>query len=529
MNKKRQDWIWGLMIIFIACKQPMPEQTIENATPIKTYSTSFRPAQFEVDRRKEFILELAPKIHALMEEYARSKNIPGIAYGIVTEDQLVFDGATGYLDLDRQIPASTQAAYRIASMSKSFTAMAIVKLRDEGKLSLEDPVRKYIPEMSSLEYLTGDAAAIDINNLLTMTAGFPEDNPWGDRQLDQPDTMLINLLKRGISFSNIPSYQFEYSNTGYAILGQIISRISGIPYQDYIRQNLLLPLGMEDSHWEFDSIPEMKLALGYRWEDERWQPEPMLHDGSFGAMGGLITTIRDFSKYVQFHLSAWPPRSQADNGPVARNSVREMHQPQFTRLFTNASDWKGEPCATMGGYGFGLGISTNCHGIKRVSHGGALPGFGSNFVFYPEYGVGLMAFCNLTYTSPWPIDDIEKLLFDSTGLKPRSLPVSDILTQRQDQIMQIMERWDPELENRILAENFYLDKSREKRMKEIKEILVQAGTIETIGKMKPHNQLRGNFEIQAENGIIHVYFTLTPESDPKIQQLHIHFEKSADK
>ena len=138
----------------------------------------------------------------MIVEHAKEKNIPGIAYGIVVDNELVISAATGYLDLDTESPATTKSAFRIASMTRSFTAMAIMKLRDEGKLSLNDPVSKYIPEMSKLEYLTGDSPIIDIENLLTMTAGFPEDNPWGDRQLDETDQMLIDLVAKGISFSN---------------------------------------------------------------------------------------------------------------------------------------------------------------------------------------------------------------------------------------------------------------------------------------------------------------------------------------
>lgn len=192
-------------------------------------------------------------------------------------------------------------------MTKSFTAMAIMKLRDEGKLSLSDPVSKYIPEMSTLEYLTQDSPTIDIENLLTMTAGFPEDNPWGDRQLHEPDQMLIDLIGEGVSFSNSFSYEFEYSNTGYALLGNIVSRVSGIPFQTYININILQPLRMEQTYWEYDSVPKEQLVIGYRWEDEKWKLEPMLHDGAYGAMGGLITSIEDFSKYVSFQLSACLP------------------------------------------------------------------------------------------------------------------------------------------------------------------------------------------------------------------------------
>lgn len=201
-----------------------------------------------------------------------------------------------------------------------------------------------------------------------------------------------------------------------------------------------------------------------------------------------------------------------------------MHTPQFTSLYSRATDWDDEPCAVMAGYGFGLGISTNCNGIKRISHGGALPGFGSNYVFFPEYGVGLMAFCNLTYTSPWPIDEIEKLLFDSAELKARTLPASDILKERQEQLVELIRHWDPELESSILAENFYLDKAREKRIEEINGIMEKAGLIQQIDPVKPRNQLRGSFEIKTENGTVNLFFTLTPEKDPKVQQLNISFE-----
>ena len=436
---------------------------------------------------------------------------------------MAIDSATGLINMEHNLPATTRSCFRIASMTKSFTAMAIMKLRDEGKLSIKDPAAEYIPQLSDLEYLTDDASVIDIENLLTMTAGFPEDNPWGDRQLDEPDQMLIDLIAEGISFSNPSSYQNEYSNTSYAILGRIISVVSGMPYQEYIRENLLKPLGMEHTYWEYDSVAEDLLAIGYRWEDEQWKSEPMLHDGSYGAMGGLITTIEDFSKYVSFHLSAWPPRSGEETGPVRRSTLREMQTPQYARLYADATDLNGDPCAAISGYGFGLSISEDCHGIKRVSHGGALPGFGSNYIFFPEYGVGMMAFCNLTYTSPWPLTKIAKLLFETIGLQPRELPPSDILIERRDQVMQLIQTWDKDLEAAILAENFYLDKSRDSRISEIQEVLERAGTIHDLKEMKPLNQLRGSFKYDTENGTLDIFFTLTPEHDPKVQYLNISF------
>jgi CubicO group peptidase (beta-lactamase class C family) len=507
-----------LFSVFFSCEKA-PES--HRVTVSKLTSNAYQPPVFSNDQRSKKIKGISAEIHQMMDEHAKSMNLPGVAYGIVVDEQLVLDSAVGWINVEKQIPASTRSAFRIASMTKSFTAMAILKLRDEGKLSLEDPVEKIIPEMADLEYLTSDSPKIDIQNLLTMTAGFPEDNPWGDRQLDEPDQMLMELVKEGISLSNPPSYSYEYSNTGYALLGKIISTVSGMPYQEYITENILRPLGMTHTYWEYEDVPDEQLAIGYRWEDENWVKEPMLHDGSYGAMGGLITTIEDFSKYVSFHLSAWPPRSAADKGPIKRSTLREMHTPQFQRLYAQARDWNEEICPVMAGYGYGLAVTDDCRGFKQIRHGGALPGFGSSYVFYPEYGVGVMAFCNLTYTSAMPTERIKKLLFNDLELQERELPISDILLTRQQQVVYLIQSWDPDLEKEILAENFYLDQSREERMSEIKDILNKAGELGEIGDMNPINQLRGYFEWNASADTIEIFFTLTPEPNPKIQYLDV--------
>jgi CubicO group peptidase (beta-lactamase class C family) len=165
-------------------------------------------------------------------------------------------------------------------MSKSFTAMAILKLRDEGKLKLDDPAYLYIPEIKGIKYLTKDASPITIRNLLTHSAGFPEDNPWGDRQLANTDEQLIDLYKKGLSFSNDPGLGYEYSNLGFATLGYIIKKVSGKSYQEYITENILKPLGMTHTYYEYDKVPKELLAHGYRWIDNHWVEQPMLHDGS---------------------------------------------------------------------------------------------------------------------------------------------------------------------------------------------------------------------------------------------------------
>jgi hypothetical protein len=166
----------------------------------------------------------------------------------------------------------------------------------------------------------------------------------------------------------------------------------------------------------------------------------------------------------------------------------------------------------------------DCKRIKRISHGGALPGFGSNYAFFPEYGIGIMAFGNLTYTTPIPYDEIEKILFEKLDLKPRQLSLSTILEQRKGEIASLIKTRDVNLDKKIFAQNFFLDKSKERRLLEIQEVLDKAGTIKNIQKLSPRNQLRGDFKIQCENGEIIIFFTLTPEKIPTVQKLEVSFK-----
>jgi CubicO group peptidase (beta-lactamase class C family) len=286
---------------------------------------------------------LAATIDGMFNAYADKIHSPGIVYGIVSNGHLIYSGGKGYADVEQKIMADSNSAFRIASMSKSFTAMAILQLRDAGKLHLDDPVQTYIPELKEQKLLSADAPAITVRNLLTHSAGFPEDNPWGDRQLARSNEEMLTMFRKGIAFSNVPSETFEYSNMGFAMLGYIIEKVSGKPYDQYIRENIFVPLNMTNTWWEYGDVPAGKLANGYRYVNGKWNKEILLHAGAYGAMGGLITSINDLTKYVSLHLSAWPPSDKEDKGPLRRSSLREMHNPwQQIFMDTNAKDRNGK-------------------------------------------------------------------------------------------------------------------------------------------------------------------------------------------
>ncbi|MEQ9569669.1 MAG: serine hydrolase domain-containing protein, partial [Longimicrobiales bacterium] len=284
------------------------------------------PAFTDPDRAAK-VRALGPAAEAMFGDFFRERDVPGLAWGVVLDGELILSGAFGSADLDGGVPADTRSLFRIASMSKSFTALAILQLRDRGLLRLDAPASDYLPEMEGLRLPTDDAPVITVRNLLTHSAGFPEDNPWGDRQLADTDEELLALVEDGISFSRAPGVAYEYSNTGFALLGQIVQRVSGMEFQEYMRRHVFEPLGMDATVWEFEDAPAERLALGYDRSDGDWVQVPHEHHGAFGAMGGLITSIEDFAAYAALHLSAWSPRDDPDEGPLRRSSLREMHQP----------------------------------------------------------------------------------------------------------------------------------------------------------------------------------------------------------
>src|SRR5262249_16160053 len=156
------------------------------------------------------------------------------------------------------------------------------------------------------------------------SAGLVTDDPWGDRQLGISPGDFTQLLSRGGLFAQPPRIAFEYSNLGYALLGRVITTVTGRPYQDFIPQQLLRPFRMNAPPFDFHAAPGAQRATGYRWAHERWSLEPAEADGQFGAMGGLLASAEDYARYVAFLLSAWPPREEPESGPVRRATVREL-------------------------------------------------------------------------------------------------------------------------------------------------------------------------------------------------------------
>jgi CubicO group peptidase (beta-lactamase class C family) len=487
-------------------------------------SSRAAPAVFADPQRLEKLSAAFPQIDSMMQAFAARSRVPGIAYGIVIDGRLAHVGTAGVRELGSRAPVDTATVFRIASMSKSFAAAAILQLRDEGRLSLDDPAERYVPELAQVGSATDDAPRITVRHLLSHSAGFPEDNPWGDQQLAATDDEMSAMMRGGIPFSTAPGTSYEYSNFGYAILGRIVANISGMPYERYLTERILRPLGMNSTTLEPTAVPPRRLAHGYRLVDGEWVEEPQLPHGAFGPMGGMLTSVSDLARWVGLMLDAWPPRDGDAAGPLRRASLREMQQ---VARYSGASAVRDTVAGTLtlsaGGYGYGLGIRQTCVYRAVVSHSGGLPGFGSLMRWLPEHGVGIVAMGNLTYTGWGGVTDAALQALARTGaLQPRVPRPSPVLLTRQAQVSRLIVRWDDALADSLAAMNLYRDEPRERRRAAIGRLIAQAGgECQPYGAIRADNALRGGWKMRCRDSDLGVYITLAPTEPATVQFLDV--------
>ena len=489
-------------------------------------SNDYPAPRFADSGRVAKLQSAMPEIDRIFRAYATDRKIPGMIWGVVIDGQVAHLGSSGVRDRVSQAPIAPDTAFRIASMTKSFTALAVLKLRDEGRLSLEDPVSRWIPAFARMERPTRDTPPLTIRQLLSHSAGFPEDNPWGDQQLSATDAMMDDWLAKGIPFSTPPGTRYEYSNYTFGLLGRVVTAAAGVPYEQYVHAEILSKLHMDGSTFQFADVPAARRAIGYRLKpDGSYAEEPPLPHGVFGSMGGLLTTANDLGKYVAFHLSAWPPRDDDEAGPVRRSSVREMAH-LWTPSNLTARLVGSELSASETGYGFGLRVTSDCRFEQIVAHGGGLPGFGSYMAWLPDYGVGIFAMATLTYAGPsQPISQAWDALLKTGGLRKRELPPTMLQTEMRGHILNLWKRWDDAEAKQIAAVNFLLDAPAAERQAEIRALKNEVGECTDAGPVMPENWMRGQFNMTCAKGTVGVFFTLAPTQPPAVQ--HLSFQKLA--
>lgn len=430
--------------------------TMPAASPPQTFAVAPDLAFRDPDRRKK--LEAAfPKIDEIAKEELARQGLPSIALGVIIDGELAYSDGVGFADLETKRKPDADTVYRIGSMTKSFTAFALLSLRDEGALSLDDTLAKWIPGASGLVYPTHDSPPITLRDLLTHTSGLPRLGPiHADDTKNAPTEEALEKSLAGLALANPPGTVFSYSNLGFGLLGVVASRAAHAPYREVVTKRVLAPLGMTSSFWDRADVPRDRLATAYA-------PGPDGKDravdhwllGAQEGAGGLYSTIRDMSKYVAYQLSAYPPRDAADAGPLKRSSLREAH---FRALRAGRDDEslkvtladapaKGESLvrASSVRYGYGWVAEQTCDFDELVWHNGGVDGYRSEMAFLPEQGVGVVVLTNSLGGAPEPIAERSLLaLLHTGGLDKRRTPqaVSPEMDAAMKRLLAVYNQWD---------------------------------------------------------------------------------------
>lgn len=387
--------------------------------------SSFVAAFSDPDRRRR--LEAAfPQIDALVENELREEKLPSVTVGIVLDGELAYAKGFGLADVATGRKADADTVYRVASISKSFTALTVLRLRDEGKLSLDDALAKHLPEMASVEAFSGDAPPLTLRHVLTHTSGLPRDGSYPTATKEATDADILRVLSSA-RLEAAPGARFAYSNLAYAGLGVAAGRAAGTGFRRAVADRIFAPLGMTASTFDVDAVPAARLATAYKLASGGLVPiDPWTFRAGDGA-GGLYTSLRDLARFATLQLAAYPARGGADEGPVRRATIREAHEPRTqalplrVALRENPEPGQRPVSARVASYGYGWFEEQICDFDDLVFHGGIVDGYTSMLALLPERGVAAIVLANARHAdSEWLAKDALIALRRTGALVKRS-------------------------------------------------------------------------------------------------------------
>jgi CubicO group peptidase (beta-lactamase class C family) len=301
--------------------------------------------------------------------------LPGLSVGLVYKDKLLFQNAYGYADVEQQRPTGPTTGYRIASFSKIFTAIAILQLAEQGKLHLDDRAQQYLPWLASLH--DERTARITLRQLLTHTSGLDRDGAtphWIDFQFPSLSQIQRHVAEGAQSYT--PAEIWKYSNLGYTLLGAIVRAASGIPYEDYVHQNIIQSLGLTSTSPTLTPEIEQHLAVGYGRDIPGRERKrlPAIETHVMASATGFSSNVPDLCRFIIAQF-------MGETTLLKDETKREMRRIQWLREGFE-SDW----C---------LGLQTwKIHERRLYGHGGSFQGYQSRFGFDPERELGIVVLTN---------------------------------------------------------------------------------------------------------------------------------------
>ena len=319
---------------------------------------------------------------AWLEGQMLSRRLPGIAIGVVADQELVWSKGFGLADTANKVAMTPQTKFRMASHSKLFTATAIMQLRERGLLRLDDPVAKHLPWFAVTPAEAEDAP-ITIEELLTHSSGLPREAGSHWTTFEFPTTEQLRKLMAARHAPYSPEVRWKYSNLAYSIAGLVIEAVSGQTWADYVQQHIYQPLGMTNSSVD-KNVPGLAVGYNRLMPDNSRATNPFVDARGMAAATGITSTVEDMAKFVsaQFRKGKMAGRQILSTG-----SLREMHR---VRMLENS--WTS---------GNAIGFSVRRERDKiYVSHGGSYPGYQTNTLLQLDGKVGVIVLTNADDSNP---------------------------------------------------------------------------------------------------------------------------------
>ena len=349
-----------------------PEPQMARGTVIRTVPAADNPDVKGAERL----------FSAWMSGQIAYRGIPGVVVGVVADQELLWTSAYGYANAATKLPMTPQTKFRMASHSKLFTATAILQLREQGKLRLDDPVTKHLPWFS-VTPANADDPAITIEELLMHGSGLPrEAGPhWTDFNFPTKAEVQRLMAERQAAFA--PDVRWKYSNLAYTVAGMVIEAVSGESWADYVQRHIYQPLGMTASSVD-QNVSGLAVGYGPRMPDGSRAVRPFVDARGMAAATGITSTVEDMAKFVSAQFRTGP---MGGNQVLSTASQREMH-----RVRMMESTWTR---------GNAIGFAVTRVGDKIfVGHGGGYPGYTTHTLINLDARVGVIVLTNTNDSDP---------------------------------------------------------------------------------------------------------------------------------
>ncbi len=332
---------------------------------------------------------------AWLEGQMAYRGLPGIAVGVVHDQQLVWARGFGFADVEKKLPVTPATKFRIASHSKLFTATAIMQLRDAGKLRLDDPVVQHLPWFTMQPVAPDDNAPPTLAELLTHHSGLPREatDHWSTFKFPDAAGLRASVAGRPTIFA--PEVRWKYSNLAYALAGQIVEKLSGETFAAYVQRHIFTPLGMKDTSVDRE-VPGLAIGYGRRMPDGSREKMPFVDARALGAATGLTSTVEDLARFVSLQFRKGPVGGAQI---LSTGALREMHR---VRVLEN--NWTN-------GYAIGFAVNRDKDRVF-IGHGGSYPGYKTHTLIQLDDKVGVIVLTNGDDSVPF---DLAKELMATVG------------------------------------------------------------------------------------------------------------------